>query len=99
MPKVKGKHLIFKTSKAGMKTCLFIDNSSKTKLIDKFFARTNKLSTFKLEKYINLTLENDKVVQKFTKRAFVNIIIGNHSKQVFCYLAKLDAYTVILGNG
>ena len=98
VPKVENKHLIFKTSTAKIKTSLLVDNSSEVKLIDKSFTCTNKLSIFKLERYINLTLGNDKVVQKFTKKALVNIMIGNHSKQMFYSLAKLDAYTVILGD-
>ena len=98
MPKIEGKHLIFKASIIEIKTCLLIDNGSETKLIDKFFTYTNKLSIFKLEKYINLTLENSKIVQKLIKKAVINIIIEDYSKQIFCYLAKLDTYMVILGN-
>ena len=60
--KIKDKYLIFKVNIAGMKTCLLVDNSSKIKLINKSFVRIKKLSTFKLEKYINLTFENSKVV-------------------------------------
>ena len=63
-----------------MKTYLLIDNSSEAKLIDEFFAHTNKLSILKLEKYINSTLGNSKVVQKLTKKALINIIIRDHSK-------------------
>ena len=61
MPKVKDKHLIFKASIIGIKTHLLVDNSSEAKLINKFFVCTNKLSTLKLEKYINLILRNDKI--------------------------------------
>ena len=81
-----------------MKTRLLVDNNSETKFIDKFFERTNKLSIFKLEKYINLMLRNSEMIQKLTKKTFVNIIIRDYSKQIFCYLAKLDVYTVILDN-
>ena len=81
-----------------MKTCQLVDNSNEVKLINESFARINKLSIFKLKEYINLILRNGKVVQKLTKKALINVIIGDHSKQVFCYLTKLDAYTVILGN-
>ena len=59
----------------------------------------NKIPSFKLKKPINLTLRNGKVVQKLTKRAFINIIIRDHMEQLVCYLAKLDVYTIILGNG
>ena len=97
--KINGKHLIFKTSIAGVKTCLLVDNRSEAKLINKSFVRANKILSFKLEKPINLTFENGKVVQKLTKRDLVNIIIGDHMKQLVCYLAKLNVYTIILGNG
>ena len=58
VPKIKGKHLVFKSSINGMKTRLLVDNGSETKLIDKSFVRTNKISTFKLKKAIKLTLGN-----------------------------------------
>ena len=60
--KVESKHLIFKASIAKMKTYLFVDNGNEAKFIDKFFVHTKKLSTFKVEKYINLILKNSKVV-------------------------------------
>ena len=47
--KVKDKHLIFKTSIAGIHTCLLIDNGSEAKLIDKSFACSNKISIFQLK--------------------------------------------------
>ena len=82
-----------------MKTCLLIDNESEAELINEFFVRANKISSFKLKKPINLTLRNDKVVQKLTKKAFVDIIIEDHMEQLVCYLIKLNVYTIILGNG
>ena len=96
--KVKSKHLVFKTSIAGIYTCLLIDNSSEAKLIDKSFAHSNKISTFQLEKPIQLTLGNGKVVQRLTKGCLVDIEIGDHKDQILCYLAKLDVYTVIFGD-
>ena len=96
--KIKGKHLVFKTSIAGIHTCLLIDNGSKAKLIDESFACSNKISTFQLEKSIQLTLGNGKVVQRLTKECLVNVEISNHKNQILCYLAKLDIYIVILGD-
>ena len=81
-----------------MKTCLLVDNGSKTALINEFFVRANKILSFKLEKPINLTLGNGEVVQKLTKSALINVIIGDHMEQLVCYLAKLNVYTIILGN-
>ena len=98
MVKVEGKHLVFKTSIAGIHTCLLIDNDSKVKLIDKSFVCSNKISTFQLEKSIQLTLGNGKVVQYLTKGCLVDMVIGNHHEQILCYLVKLDVYTIILGN-
>ena len=60
--KVKSKHLIFKSSIARIHTRLLIDNGSEAELIDKSFVRSNKISTFQLEKPIQLTLGNGKVV-------------------------------------
>ena len=96
--KVEGKHLVFKTSIAGIHTCLLIDNDSEVELIDKSFVRTNKICTFQLEKPIQLMLENGKMVQRLTKGYLVNIEIGNHKDQILCYLAKLDVYTVIFSD-
>ena len=93
--KVKGKHLVFKTTIAGIHTCLLIDNSSEVKLIDKSFVHLNQISTFQLEKLIQLMLDNGKVVQHLTKRCLVNVEIGDHKNQILCYLAKLDIYIVI----
>ena len=39
VPKIEGKHLMFKASIAEIKTCLLSDNSSKAELIDKSFVR------------------------------------------------------------
>ena len=96
--KIKGKHLVFKTSIAGIHTCLLIDNSSEAKLIDKSFVRSNKISTFQLEKPIQLTLGNNEVVQHLTRGCLVNLKIEDHKDQILCYLAKLDVYIVILGD-
>ena len=97
--KVEGKNHVFKTSIAGIHTCLLIDNGSKAKLIDESFVRSNKISTFQLEKPIQLTLGNGKVVQHLTKECLMDVVIGDHHKQILCYLAKLDIYTVVLGDG
>ena len=97
--KVEGKHLVFKTSIAGIHTHLLIDNDSEAELIDKFFVHSNKISPFQLEKPIQLTLGNSKVLQQLTKGCLVDVEIGNHKDQILCYLAKLDVYMVILGDG
>ena len=76
--KVKGKHLVFKTSITGIHICLLIDNISKAKLINKLFARSNKISTFQLEKPIQLMLGNNKVIQHLIKRCLMDMVIGNH---------------------
>ena len=92
MPKVEGKYLIFKTSIAGVKIYLLIDNRSKIELIDEFFIYANKIPFFKLEKPINFTLGNKKTVQKLIKKPLINV------EQLVCYLAKLDVYIIIQSN-
>ena len=96
--KIEGKHFVFKNSIAGIHTCLLIDNSSEAKLIDESFAYLNKISTFQLEKPIQLTLGNGKVIQHLIKGCLVDVEIGDYKDQILCYLAKLDVYTVILGD-
>ena len=99
MPKIEGKHLVFKASIAGIKTRLLIDNGSEAELINKSFVRTQKLSTFKLKKKIKLTLGNGEVVQKLDSACLVDIHIGDHHKQILCYMARLNVYTIVLGDG
>ena len=99
MTKIKNKYLIFKTSIVEMKIYLLVDNENETKLINKFFVHVNKVSSFKLKKSINFTLENSKIVQKLIKSFLINVIIGDHIEQVVYYLAKLDMYIVILDEG
>ena len=96
MLKIESKHLVFKAGIAGIQTRLLIDNGSKAELIDKSFVRTQKISTFKLEKKIKLTLGNGEVVQKLDSACLVDIHIGDHHKQILCYVARLDVYTVVL---
>ena len=98
VPKIEGKHLVFKSSINGIKTHLLVDNGSETELIDESFVHTNKISTFKLKKAIKLTLGNGEVVQTLTRGCLVDVEIGDHKEQILCYLAKLDVYTVILGD-
>ena len=62
MPKIEDKHLVYKTSIAGVKTRLLVDNRNKTELIDKLFVCANKIPSFKLENSINLILGNSKIV-------------------------------------
>ena len=96
--KVKGKHLVFKTSIAGINTHLLVDNGSEAELINESFVRSNKISTFQLKKPIQLTLGNGNMVQYLTKGCLVDMVISNHREQILCYLTKLYVYTVILGD-
>lgn len=73
MLKIESKHFVFKTSIAGINIHLFIDNGSKTELIDESFARTHGISTFKLKKKIKLELSNGKVMQRLDKACLVNV--------------------------
>ena len=80
--KVESKHLVFKSSIAGIHTHLLIDNDSKAELINKSFMRSNKISTFQLEKPIQLMLRNSKVVQRLTKKCLVDVEIGDYKSQI-----------------
>ena len=80
-----------------MKTRLLIDNDSKTELIDKSFVRTQRVDTFRLKKNKTNT-RNRKVVQKLDKVYLVDIHIGDHYKQILCYVAGLNVYIVVLGD-
>ena len=82
-----------------MKTHLLINNGSEAELIDKSFARTQKIETFKLAKRIKLTLGNGKVVQWLERGCLIDVHIGDHHEQIFCYVASLDVYTMVLGDG
>ena len=62
IPKVKSKYLIFKTSIAKVKIYLLVDNKNEVELINKFFMHANKIPFFKLEKSINFTIRNSKIV-------------------------------------
>ena len=99
MPKVEGKHLMFKASVAGIKTRLLTDNGSKAKLIDKSLVRTQRIHTFKLKKQIKLTLGNGEVVQKLDSACLIDVHIGDHHEQILCYVAHFDVYSMVLGDG
>ena len=90
---------MFKASIAGVKTRLLINNGNKTKLIDKSFVREQKINTFKLKKKIKPTLGNRKVVQKLDSACLIDMHIGDHYKEVLCYVVSLEVYTVVLGDG
>ena len=96
---MEGKHLIFKANVAGIKTCLLVDNSSEAKLIDQSFVRTNKISIFKLKQRIKLELKNREVVEWLDRACLIELEISNHQEQLLCYVTKLDAYFLILGDG
>ena len=96
MPKIEGKDLVFKASIAGIKTQLLTDNGSEAKLIDKFFVRTQKINTFRLKK--KLTLGNGEMVQILDSAYLVDVHIGDHHKQVLCYVASFCVYTMVLGD-
>ena len=99
VPKIEGKHLVFKASIAGMKTQLLIDNSTEAKLIDESFVRTQRINIFKLRKKMKHTLGNGEVVQKLDSACLIDVHIGDHHKQVLCYVASFDVYTMALRDG
>ena len=99
MPKVEGKHLVFKARVAGMKTRLLIENGSEAELIDESFVRTRRTSTFKLKKRIKLELGNGEVMQWLDRACLVDVQIGDHYEQLLCHMGKIDVSAVVLGDG
>ena len=73
MLKIAGKHLVFKASVAKIRNYLLVDNGSEVELIDEFFMRTNKISTFKLKTQIRLELGNKEIVEWLNKACLVDI--------------------------
>ena len=96
MSKIAGKNLSFKANVAGIKTHWLIDNRSEAELIDESFVRTNKISIFKIKTQIRLKLSNEEMVKWLDKACLVDIQIGNHQKQLFCYMTKLNIYFIVL---
>ena len=52
-----------------------------------------------MKKKIKLTLRNGEVVQKLDSACLIDVHIGDHHKQILCYVAQLDVYNMILGDG
>ena len=67
-------------------------------MIDQIFEHTNKISTFKLKQQIKLKLKNEETVTWLNKVCLVDVEIGNYKEQLLCYVARLDAYIVVLGD-
>lgn len=67
----------------GIHTRSLIENGSEAELIDESFVWTNKISTSRLEKPIQLTLGNGEVVQRLTKGCLVDVGIGEHHEQIY----------------
>ena len=97
--KIKKKHLVFKASVAEIKTRVLIDNGSKAKLIDEFFVRLHRISTFRLTKKIKLELGNGDLMQWLDKACLVDMYVGNHYKQLLCYMSKFNVYSMVLRDG
>ena len=43
-------------------------------------------------------LNSGKVVQHLTKKCLMDVVTGDHHKQILCYLVKLDVYAVTIKN-
>lgn len=66
------------------------------KLINEFFVRIQKISTFKQKNKIKPELKNSHVMQWLDKKCLIDIQVSNHYKQLLCYVTKLNVYTVVL---
>jgi transposase InsO family protein len=95
----KGKHLVFSTEVGNSSIQTLLDNGSEGELLDYSLARRLKFPIFKLKKRIPLYLANGEKLQSITEAALVDLRIGEHVEQMFCYLVKLPGYKLILGDG
>ncbi len=98
--KIKEKHLVIRISITENKSLFLIDNESEIELINETFAQFNKLKLINLKKKerIRLMLSDEEVAQILNKAVKVEVKTRNHREQLFCYVAKLNTYALILRN-
>ena len=75
-----------------------IDNESETEILNESFAQEKKLEmiTLKKQNRVRLVLDNDSSSQILKKAAIIDLKIEDHQKELFCYLTKIENYTLIL---
>lgn len=95
-----GSHLILYATLAGSNIRFLLDNGCTDVLLNKSFARAHRknIQMFPLDKPIPMTLGDGSFSQKITHAALVDLAIGRHKEQAFCYVAKLGTYPLILGD-
>ena len=89
--------MVFSTEVGNSSIQTLLDNGSEGELLDHSLAHRLKFPIFKVKKRILLYLANGEKLQSITEAALVDLRIGEHVEQMFCYLVKLPGYKLILG--
>ena len=78
-----------------------IDNGSEAEILNESFAQEKKLGIITLKKQdrVRLVLGDGSSSQILKKAAIIDLKIGDHQEELFCYLAKIENCTLILGDG
>ena len=100
--RVVGEHLIFNSIINNNENSLFlIDNGSEAEILNESFAREKKLKIIKLKKQkrVKLVLRDEFIFQTLKRAATIELKIGNHKEKLFCYLTRVDDFTLILRDG
>ncbi len=99
--KRKRKHLVIKIRINENNSLSFVDNESEIELISESFAQLNNIRLINLEKKnrIKLILSDDEIAQILDKAVEVKVRTERHRERLFCYVAKLNTYALILKNG
>lgn len=100
--RVVGEHLIFNSIIDNNENSLsLIDNGSEAEILNESFAREKKLKIVKLKKQerVKLVLGDGSTSQTLKRAATIELKIGDHKEKLFCYLARVDGFTLILGDG
>jgi DNA-binding TFAR19-related protein (PDSD5 family) len=96
--KIKKKHFVIRISIAENKSLSLIDNESEVELINESFAHSKELKLINLQKKdrIKLMLDDEEIAQILNKAIKVRVRTKNHQERLFCYVAKLNTYVLIL---
>ena len=97
-----GKHLVFSSIIDGNENNLsLIDNGSEAEILNESFAQERKLKIVKLKRQerVRLVLGDGSTSQLLKEAAIIKLKIGEHEESLFCYLAKIEGCTLILGDG
>ncbi len=96
--KIKRKHFVIRISIAENKSLSLIDNESEVELIRESFAHLKGLELINLQKKdrVKLMLNDEEIAQILDKAVEVRVRTRSHQERLFCYVAKLNTYVLIL---